>query len=150
MLYMSWWCDMYRTSVSSLVNWGAWLIECTRNVFVCLFVYLFVCLFVFCLFFVCLLIIHRWKSPAAYPMNYTQVKIPCTVPDELYTGENRQHHTLWVIHRCKSPSPYPMNYTQVKIASTIPNELYTGENHTLWVIHWCKSPSPYPMNYTQV
>ena len=64
-------------------------------------------------------------------MNYTQVKIPCTVPDELYTGENRQHHTLWVIHRCKSPSPYPMNYTQVKIASTIPNELYTGENHTL-------------------
>ena len=96
---------------------------------------------------ICLLIIHRWKSPAAYPMNYTQVKIPCTVPDELYTGENRQHHTLWVIHRCKSPSPYPMNYTQVKIASTIPNELYTGENHTLWVIHRCKSSSPYPMNY---
>ena len=92
-------------------------------------------------------IIHRCKSPAPYPMNYTQVKIPCTVPDESNTGENHQHHTLWIIHRCKSPSPYPMNYTQVKIANTIPNELYTGENHTLWVIHWCKSSSPYPMNY---
>ena len=42
------------------------------------------------------------------------------LPDESYTSENHQHHTLWIIHRCKLPSPYPMNYTQVKIASTIP------------------------------
>ena len=80
-------------------------------------------------------------------VNYTQVKIASTIPNELYTGENPLHRTWWIIHRCKSPSPYPMNYTPVKISSTIPNELYTGENHTLWVIHWCKSSSPYPMNY---
>ena len=90
-------------------------------------------------------IIHRWKSPAPYPMNYTLVKI---IRYELYTGVNHLHLTPWIIHRCKSPAPYLMNYTQVKIP-----EPYTGENHqhhTLWIIHRCKSPSPYSMNYTQV